>query len=300
MEQGGFSYPMNGPHSQLSLDPQVSPNNQHSHTVDPSRLSLDPQVSPNNQHSHTVDPSRLSLDPQVSPNNQHSHLSNGLPSQAPLDSRVGPNNQYANPVNRLPPQPLDHEAAIQRIFANLAASLSLPPPQNPQAGLNGGHPPAPGLPAHVTGASGHNNHEREFEIAHRSRERAFICASRRKDRCLSIRMQSARNASKCHYFNTGCWFIINEDHARDGNDFDITYKLPDYWNEEIPPPTTWNSTWPAPRYATDWYKQPKQSPPIPTTTRQQRNGVKPENLVEEDTTGIPRPTRPPRDYGSRL
>ncbi|KMQ41326.1 hypothetical protein HL42_7984 [Trichophyton rubrum] len=108
-------------------------------------------------------------------------------------------------------------------------------------------------------------------------------------------MESARNASKCHYFNTGCWLKFNEDDVRNCRDYENTFELPDYWNEEILPPTTWKSTWPAPKYATGWYTQPTLPPPIPKANFQKLK-VEDDAVLPVVLSGTPCPTGPPPGY----
>ncbi|DAA75989.1 TPA_exp: Uncharacterized protein A8136_1026 [Trichophyton benhamiae CBS 112371] len=289
----------------------------------PTSQATDPQVglhnssaNPDEDHptSQATDPQppiSQAADPQVGLHGDYVDSAQGLPITQATDSQP-PTSQAADPQVGLHGGYVDSAQGLYITQATdpqptISQANNPQPPisqaTNPQVGPHNSsanlaqNPPITAVIAglHQAWLARYRSHESEFRRAHNSRERAFICASRRTGRDISIRMQSARNASKCHYFNTGRWFKFNEDDVRNCRDFNTTFELPGYWDEEIQPPTTWNSTWPPPKYATDWDMKPALPPPIPYEGFQ-KTQVKPENVVLAVRGGNPRPTGPPPGY----
>ncbi|EFE37378.1 hypothetical protein TRV_07964 [Trichophyton verrucosum HKI 0517] len=266
-----------GLHNSSANPDEGHPTSQATDPQPPTSQAADPQVG---LHGYCVD-SAQGL-PITQATNPQPHISQATDPQLPISQATNPQPSIIQATNPQPPisQATNPQVGPHNSSANSAQG---PPITAVIAGIHQGW------------MARYRSHESEFRRAHNSRERAFICASRRTGRDISIRMQSARNASKCHYFNTGRWFKFNEDDVRNCRDFDITFELPAYWDEEIQPPTTWNSTWPPPKYATDWDMKPTLPPPIPLEAFQKMQ-VNAENVVLAVRGGNPRPTGPPPGY----
>ncbi|KAM5452792.1 hypothetical protein MaudCBS49596_003098 [Microsporum audouinii] len=97
------------------------------------------------------------------------------------------------------------------------------------------------------------------------RESAFLSAARRTDRSLEDRLASAKNASKCHYANTGSWFVVTREAILNNDEFEETPHKPDYGDEPIP-----QSNSPGGKRRRNHFAPPEPSPAAPSSITMRR------------------------------